>query len=377
MRIGIDAREIENGVVTGIGRPLANFIRYVAAHVPQVELVLFCSKPPPIEVSGNVRIRVIAGAPTVVWDQVLLPLAMGKQRLDLFYSPYHKVPLLTRAPVVGQTLDLMFLAFPTYRNALGPLRRLFYTVMGPVYSRTCRAIVTDSQHAKGDIVRLWKVRPGKIAVIPLGIAARYRRVEDRSLLDSVRNRFRLPERFVLYLGNFKPHKNVEALVRAFRQVSHRLPAHALVLAGPLDAHGERIQALVDDLQLTNHVIFTGIVRESDRPEALLSLAELFVFPSLYEGFGLPPLEAMACGTPVVASNSSATPEVLGDAALLVDTRDERELCLAMEKMLTDQESRRAYAIRGLERARLFEEEAVAARLCAFLLAQSAGSRDAR
>lgn len=362
MRLGVDAREIQDGVVTGIGRSLANFIAYFGTHDASHELVLFAEKNLPIPLGPRCREVVIPAWPTFLWDQWRLPLRLKGERIDLFYSPYYKLPLFSSIPAVGQVLDLMYLVFPPYVQALGPLGRLYYATVGRACALKAIAVVTDSDHARGDIIRLWGIRPEKIAVIPLGLADRYRPVTDREVLAAVRQRFGLPDRYLLYLGNFKPHKNVVSLVRAFAGVRKAFEGCKLVLAGPLDAHGQAIRAQVEAAGLAGDVVFTGAVREEDQPEALLSMAELFVFPSLYEGFGIPPLEAMACGVAVVASDRTAIPEVVGDAGLSVDPLDIRALEEAIASLLGDEPLRKRYALKGLKRAEGFRAEQTAGRL---------------
>jgi len=362
VRLGVDAREIQDGVVTGIGRSLANFIAYFGAHDASHELVLFAEKSLPIPLGPRCREVVIPAGPTFLWDQWRLPLRLKGERIDLFYSPYYKLPLFSSIPAIGQVLDLMYLVFPPYVQALGPLGLLYYATVGRACALKAISVVTDSDHARGDIIRLWGIRPEKITVIPLGLADRYRPVTDRQVLTAVRQRFGLPERYLLYLGNFKPHKNVSSLVRAFAGVRKAFEGCKLVLAGPLDAHGQAIQAQVEAAGLAGDVVFTGAIREEDQPEALLSMAELFVFPSLYEGFGIPPLEAMACGVAVVASNRTAIPEVVGDAGLSVDPLDIRALEEAIASLLGDEPLRKRYALKGLKRAEGFRAEQTAGRL---------------
>ncbi|MCE5280849.1 MAG: glycosyltransferase family 4 protein [Deltaproteobacteria bacterium] len=362
MRLGVDAREIQDGVVTGIGRSLANFIAYFGAHDASHELALFAEKKLPIPLGPRCREVVIPAWPTFLWDQWRLPLRLKGERIDLFYSPYYKLPLFSPIPAVGQVLDLMYLVFPPYVQALGPLGRLYYATVGRACALKAIAVVTDSDHARGDIIRLWGIRPEKITVIPLGLADRYRPVTDKEVLAAVRQRFGLPDRYLLYLGNFKPHKNVVSLVRAFAGLRKAFEGCKLVLAGPLDAHGQAIQAQVEAAGLAGDVVFTGAIREEDQPEALLSMAELFVFPSLYEGFGIPPLEAMACGVAVVASNRTAIPEVVGDAGLSVDPLDIRALEEAIASLLGDEPLRKRYALKGLKRAEGFRAEQTAGRL---------------
>jgi glycosyltransferase involved in cell wall biosynthesis len=193
----------------------------------------------------------------------------------------------------------------------------------------------------------------------LGVGTRYRPIAEKKVLDSTRKKFQLPDRFILYLGNFKPHKNVAALVRAFGTIEQKFPAYKLVLAGPLDGSGQKLRETIESDGLAHRILFTDTVREEDCPEALLSLSDLFVFPTLYEGFGLPPLEAMACGTPVIAGNGTAVPEVVGDAGILVNPLDINEIAEAVAELLNSPEKRLLYVQKGLQRAKLFDEEKTA------------------
>jgi glycosyltransferase involved in cell wall biosynthesis len=362
MRIGVDAREIQNGVITGIGRSLANFIRYFSKNEKKHELILFAEKELPHDLNGNIRQVSIDRLPTLVWDQVRLPQALKASEIDLFYSPYYKVPLLTDISVVNQILDLMFLEFPPYRDAIGLSGRFYYNVFGRAFAKKSINIITDSEHAKQDIVKNWNIDPEKIEVIPLGIGNRYKPVNDSDLINKVKSNFRLPDKFILYLGNFKPHKNVSSLVKAFKTLGNRFLDFKLVLAGPIDEHGERIKNLVSEMGLEERVVFTDTVKESDLPEALISSAEIFVFPSLYEGFGLPPLEAMACGTPVIASNLTSVPEVVGDAGILVNPLDVESMGKAIAELIENPDKRKFLVEKGLERSRCFNEKNTAGKL---------------
>lgn len=362
MRIGVDAREIQDGVVTGIGRSLANFIQYFENNAEKHTLTLFSEKTIPVDCNGSVEQVIVRSFPTFLWDQCQLPTALKRNKIDLFYSPYYKIPLLTNIPIVSQVLDLMFLVFPLYHKALGYFGRLYYATFGKAFALKSISIITDSLHAKQDIIRLWNIVPEKIVVIPLGVADRYVPVDDGALLNQVKQSLGLPDRYLLYLGNFKPHKNVESLVQAFNKIAGSFPEYQLVLAGPLDANGLRIKSLVSKKGLLDRIIFTDTIREEDHPEALLSMADLFVFPTLYEGFGLPPLEAMACGTPVLTSNLTAVPEVVGDAGVMVNPLDVDELSGAIAELLGNPKKRDLNAQKGLERSRLFREQQTAGKI---------------
>jgi glycosyltransferase involved in cell wall biosynthesis len=360
--IGADAREIQDGVTTGIGRSLSNFINYFAQNEKKHELVLYSEKRMPLDWNSNISNAILTKIPPPFWDQWKLPKALADHKIDLFYSPYYKIPLLTKTPIVNQILDLMFISFRPYRKKMRFHRKLYYPSFGKIFASKSINIITDSEHAKKDIVRIWNINPEKIVVIPLGLARRYKPVTDSKLLNIVKNYFCLPDKFVLYLGNFLPHKNVVSLVKAFKKIEKRFPDYNLVLAGPLDNNGNKIKNLVSLEGLENRIFFTNTIREKDHPEALLSLADVFVFPTLYEGFGLPPLEAMACGTPVVASNLTSVPEVVGDAGLLVNPMDIGEISGAISDLLDNYDKRTLYSKKGLQRAERFREKDTAGKL---------------
>ena len=362
MRIGVDAREIQNGVITGIGRSLANFIEYFSVNEKKHKLILFSERKIPPNFNGNLEQVTIDHSPTLIWDQIRLPRALKAFQIDLFYSPYYKVPLFTNIPIVNQILDLMFLEFHQYKQEISIPRKLYYTTLGKAFAKKSISIITDSEHAKQDIIQIWSINHEKIEVIPLGLGNRYKPVNDLHLLNKVKSNLKLPDKFILYLGNFKPHKNVSSLVKAFKRLENRFLEYKLVLAGPIDKHGERIRDLVSEIGLKERVVFTNTVKEDDFPEALISLADIFVFPSLYEGFGLPPLEAMGCGTPVIASNLTSIPEVVGDAGILVNPLDIESMSQTIGDLIKEPEKRELLAKKGLERAKLFRENNTSGRL---------------
>jgi len=367
MILGIDTREIQNGVVTGIGRSLANLINYFIKFDTKHTLILFSEKRLPVNFNGQVRQVNLNKCATFIWDQIKIPKALSEHSVDLFYSPYYKTPLLTNISIVSQILDLMFLNHPYYKNNLTVSQKLYYAIFGKAFARKSLSIITDSVHAKNDIIKLWRINPKKITVIPLGLADRYKPVTDKNLLNRIRSKLNLPQKYILYLGNFKPHKNVSSLIKAFKIVENKFPDYKLILAGTLDEHGIKTKDYVIRQDLKNKVLFTDTIREKDYPEAILSMADLFVFPTLYEGFGLPPLEAMACGTPVVTSNLTSVPEVIGDAGVLVNPLDIEELSGAISNLLEDPEKRAQYSEKGLKRAQKFREKDTAGKLYEHLI----------
>ena len=207
-------------------------------------------------------------------------------------------------------------------------------------------MIAISQATKDDLVAHYGVPKEKIPVVYHGVEPRFRPTPD----PAVPARYGLPSRYFLYLGTLQPRKNLERLLQAYAQLSGDVPA--LVLAGAKGWYFERIAAAIAALGLGERVFLPGYVPDEDVP-ALLTGALALVFPSLYEGFGLPVLEAMACGTPVVTANTSSLPEVVGEAGLLVDPLRVDEIAAAMQRLLADEALRAELSRRGLERAGLF------------------------
>jgi len=353
MRIGIDIRELERGKRTGIGRYLRNFIAYAGQAGPDYRLFLYGNQRTDPSLEGeNVVVRIREEGVTLWWDQVVLPALAQEDGVEVFLSPYIKGPARVECPLVVTIHDLMFLAFPEYggwrrrpRNAL--LKRLVIWV-----GRRADLILTDSAHGAGDIQKLLGLDGAKIQILPIGLDETYRPVEDPAVLDEVLRRYGIEKPYIFYLGNFKPHKNVQGLFRAFARLGEWRREYQLVLGGRPDRWIDERRRLAAELGIAARTRFIGLVAEADMP-ALYSGAAVFVFPSLYEGFGLPPLEAMACGAPVVASNRTSIPEVVGDAGVLVDPEDAEGLSGSLSRLLQDAGERERLRKKGLAQADLF------------------------
>lgn len=296
----------------------------------------------------------------VWWEQVGIVRAGTRERIDLLHSPYWSNPLWAPWPTVVTVHDVIQFVLPEY--AWRKISRLYFGIVSRG-ARRADAVITVSECSKRDIVALLGLPPERIHVIGNAVDASLHPVRDAWLLASVRERYGIAPRFILYFGGFDLRKNVPRLIESYA----RLPAslrkeYQLVIAGRYMHLGHPLypdpRETVQRLALEGRVIFTGQVREQDKAP-LFSAATVFVFPSLYEGFGIPVLEAMACGTPVVTSNSSALPEVAADAGLLVDPYDTDAIAEGVRALLEDQGRREELARRGLERARLFTWQQVA------------------
>jgi glycosyltransferase involved in cell wall biosynthesis len=295
------------------------------------------------------------------FEQVSFPRACSQENVDVIHVPYFAPPLLGARKTLVTVHDLIPLVLPAYRGSL--LVRT-YTRLVTIAARRAAAILTDSHSSKRDIVALLRVPAERVRVIHLAASEGFKPVSDEARLYDVRRKYGLPEEYVLYLGGFDQRKNLETLIAAYADVAARLGSeNRLVVAGRLPTRDSDFfpnpRRLVERWNLQDKVIFAGWVKEDDKP-ALYSGANLFVFPSRYEGFGLPVLEAMSCGTAVIASNSTSLPEITGDAALLVDPDDVEGLAAAMTDLLENETRREELASKGLQRARLFSWRETAA-----------------
>lgn len=294
------------------------------------------------------------------WEQVGVLQACRREALDLLHCPYFASPVLSSIPTVTTIHDVIPLLVPEYRARLAG--RL-YTELSVLAARRARAVIAVSECSKRDIERTLRLPPERIHVIGNAVDESYQPVRDPRLLAGVRERYGIGERFILYFGGFDVRKNVLRLVRAYERIRQRFDApYQLVLAGRLRHVGHPLypdpRPLVRELGLDSDIIFTGQIREQDKAP-LYSAATVFVFPSLYEGFGMPVLEAMACGAAVVTSDRSALPEVTGDAAVLVDPTRTEAIGEAILDLLRDPARRAALGDAARQRAALFSWGAVA------------------
>ena len=362
MRIGIDIRELERGANTGIGRYLRNFIEFASQARPEYRFFVYGNQHTDTALTGgNVVARIAPERFTLWWEQVALPRWAAGDGVDLFLSPYIKGPGRVKCPLVVTIHDLLFLVFPEYTPWYRRPKLAVFTRIARWVGRRAVLILTDSEHSRRDIRATLGLAGEKIRVLPLGIEEAYRKVCEPSVMARARERYRIEPPYVFYLGNFSPHKNVQALLRAFARLQRGPGSECeLVLGGREDHWRAGLRELAAELGLAARTRFIGPVAEEDLP-ALYSGARVFVFPSLYEGFGLPPLEAMACGTAVVASNRTSIPEVVGDGGWLVDPEDVEELAAAMAILLADEAKRRDLVRRGQARARMFRSADLCAR----------------
>ncbi len=301
---------------------------------------------PPIPLTENL---------SKVWfEQVSFPRACLERDVDVAHVPYFAPPLRDGGKMVVTIHDLIPLILPAYR---GPLLVRLYTRLVATAARRARAIITDSDSSRQDILDLLNVAPGRVHVVYLGVNEAFKPVKEPKKLEVIREKYNLPSEYILYLGGFDQRKNVTMLILAFGKMIESPGAKAhLVIAGRLPTQNSAFfpdpRPTVEAVGLQDRVSFIGWVPEEDKP-ALLSQASMFIFPSLYEGFGLPPLEAMSCGTAVISSNRGSLPEIVGEGGLLIDPLDVNGLAAAMTALARDEGRRKELAARGLHQARRF------------------------
>ena len=359
MRLGVDGRELRPGVRTGIGRYLLEILR--AASRDGWSCVVYGDPGARLDQTlAGVTFTTLDGSWTQWWDQVTLPRALARDAITVFLSPYYKGPVRAPCPVVLTIHDLYFINYPGRHR---PVYEAIVTRAARTYAARATAIISDSEYSKREIVTRLGVSSAKVSVIPVALGGEFR---PASLTAAARARYALTSPYVLYVGNFNPHKNIPRLIRGFALLPGPVRSrHALVLAGGYGEGRPELARLAESLGLADRVIFSGRVDDADLP-ALYAEAAVYVTPSLEEGFGSTVLEAMACGAPVITSNRAALPEVVGDAGLLFDAEQERELGSVLARVLSDPALADDLRRRSLARAGLYTPARTTGRILALL-----------
>lgn len=351
MRIGIDARKLHD---FGIGTYIRNLLHQLARIDQATEYVLLCREQDmgiARQLGPNFRSVIETALPYSVREQISVPIALRREHVDLFHAPHYVLPLLVHCRSVVTIHDCIHLIFPQYLP--GRLAHAYARASLWIAARRAERILTVSEASKSDILRCFNVPADKIIVT-------YNAIDDHFLAEPTdedftrtRERYQLTHPFVLYVGTIKPHKNLERLIEAFDRVCRQGFDHLrLVIIGDQISKLQGLRRAVHRHKLHKRVRFLGFV-PPETLAVLYRLASVFAFPSLYEGFGLPPLEAMASGTPVLSSNVSSLPEVLGDAALLVDPYSPEAIADGLVQLLTDEALRQTLRARGLAKARQY------------------------
>ncbi len=297
----------------------------------------------------------------LIWEQYTGPAAARKAGVDIFHVPYFAPPYFPRTPTVVTIHDVIPLRLPLYRTGISVTA---YMKLVARAAHKATLVIAISQHAKQDMIDALQLPAERIRVIYQAAGDEYRPVTDAAKLAEVRERYGVGSRYILYLGGLDARKNVPQLVKAFAHVYRRLddPNLQLLIAGNPEKQSGPLfpdpRPVASDLGMSGQIVYR-FIEEEDKP-AIYSGASVFVFPSLYEGFGLTPLEAMSCGTPVICSNRTSLPEVVGDAAISLNPDDTHAMVEAMCDVLTKSELRADLRARSLQRATRFNWRKTAA-----------------
>jgi len=305
--------------------------------------------PPDLATQENLKITHIRPGSEFLRIPFVMPYAAWRQGADLLHVTYNAPPWCP-CPIVVTVHDISYELFP---DSFSPRDRLVLSTLVPFSLRRAAKVITGSEHTKRDMVGRYGLPEEKVVVTYYAADHAFRPILDSQRIAATKAKYGITTNFILFLGSLQPRKNLLRLIEAFARLREGgALAHKLVIAGQALWRESEVYNRVRKYGLEEEVVFTDYVPHEDLPP-LYNAADLFVFPSLYEGFGLPPLEAMACGTPVVASNTSSLREVLGDAAILVDPYDVQQLARAMRDVLSSGDLRREMAAKGLKGVRRF------------------------
>lgn len=357
MRIGVDAR-LTYHQPAGISRYTKRLLQALAKLDEVDDFLIFQHRkhPTPLLDRPNFRRATLFSPVHSRLEQALLPIELARFRLDLLHCTDFIPPLWSPQRTVITVHDLAFLHWPHF---LTQDSAAYYGQIDRAVRRA-QHIIVPSESTKQDLVGLLGVAPNRVTVIYEAADPEFAPIPVEPARCEVAAKYRLPETFVLFVGTIEPRKNVDGLLRAFRNLLDRYPKEqvGLAIAGSQGWLYDDVLRLVKELKLDEAVYFLGRVPDPDLHKLYVA-ARCHVHPAHYEGFGLPPLEAMASGTPTIVSNTSSLPEVVGDAALLVNPEDWEELAVAMHRLLTDDQLHQTLREKGLRRAAGFSWELTA------------------
>jgi glycosyltransferase involved in cell wall biosynthesis len=357
MRVGINASKYFD-INTGVGRYTHNLCNFISKGKDGNDYYFYlpgrnstCWKNMNGTQSGEQGPFMQSNALRILWEQILLPFKVRNDMLDLFHYTDHAMSLVQRRyPVVITVHDIAYIRFP---DLLNKTRQVYKKYILSLSIKKADVIITDSHSTKRDIIEFFKVDEKKVKVIHLGVESRFHPISN---VEGYRTRNNLPTKMILNIGTLEPRKNVVTLIKAFKKLQERgQKDYVLVIAGEKGWLYKRIFEEIRSSGMEQSIRLLGVVRDEELP-LLYNCADLFVYPSLYEGFGLPPLEAMACGVPIITSNTSSLPEVVGNAGIMVDPNDIESLSDGMYRVLGDKELKHRMSRDGLKRSKMFTWE---------------------
>ena len=361
MRIGIDATALPPQPV-GAGNYIIQLIRALASLKVNDEFVIFAQQRGHalISLPENDSFEWIIledrnPGSRLIWEQTLYPQLIRKSGVDLLHSMHYTRPVKLPCASVVTFHDMTFFLYPELHTRA---KRLFFPLAIRASARQADALTAVSESTRQDAIRVLGISPEKITATQLGVDPTFRPIKDAAIKRKIAEKYDLPERFILYVGLLEPRKNLPMLIRAYKRLIDGGENFKLVLVGRYGWMYEELLRQINNLDLEEMVHFTGYVSQEDLP-LVYNLSSLFVYPTLYEGFGLPALEAMACGVPVITTDVSSLPEIVGEAGILVPVNNVEALYGAMIAVLGDEDLRRKMINKGIQRAAKFTWEQTA------------------
>jgi glycosyltransferase involved in cell wall biosynthesis len=361
MRIGIDATALPPQPV-GAGNYIIQLIRALASLKVNDEFVIFAQQRGQALISlpenDSFEWTILEDRNPVsrlIWEQTLFPQLIKRSGVDLLHSMHYTRPVRLPCASVVTFHDMTFFLYPELHTRA---KRLFFPLAIRASARQADALTAVSESTRQDAIRILGISPEKIAATQLGVDPAFRPINDAGFKRVIAEKYDLPERFILYVGLLEPRKNLPMLIRAYKRLIDGGENFKLVLVGRYGWRYEELLRQINNLDLEGMVHFTGYVSQEDLP-LVYNLSSLFVYPTLYEGFGLPALEAMACGVPVITTDVSSLPEIVGEAGILVPVNNVEALYGAMIAVLGDEDLRRKMINKGIQRAAKFTWEQTA------------------
>lgn len=362
MNIGIDIRVLARGTRTGVEEYTINLLSELLSLDPKINYQLFYNAYQKAELNypwlflDNVHLKNfripnrLFFAGTRYFNQPKIDKLLGK--VDVYFSPhFFTAPLSINCKKVVTFHDLSFERYPYFFSWRKRAWQKFL-IDAQKEAKQADKIIAVSKSTKDDLISIYGIEPSKIKVIYSGVGKQFRIMNYESgIKKKIRKKYKLPKKFILYFGTIEPRKNLIGLIKAF-ELLRKEQSIQLVIAGTKGWLYQDILRTARESKYSRDIVFTGFIEETDKP-CLYNLAEIFVYPSFFEGFGFPPLEAMACGKPTIVSCNSSLPEVVGQGALMIDPYNIDELAWSMETILTDKGLRERLVKKGIEQAKKF------------------------
>lgn len=356
MKVGIDARSATLHKGSGIGTYTENLLLNLSEKLKENLNVFWTGNILDTLVKNNCKIFYSSGKCGGFYEQNYFPSIIKNNNIDLYHIPQNGIglPLNWDINTVVTIHDLIPYILPETVGT-GYLNRFLKDM--PTIIENSKGIITVSEFSKLDILRFFPSCPkDKIFVTPLGVNKHFKPLDKKYCKDYIKNKYKIEDDFILYIGGFSSRKNVKYLINAYSKIKKDLKKHhKLVLGGGLKDEGLMLYDLVKLMGLSNDIIFTGFLDDTILP-IFYNSCEAFVYPSIYEGFGLPPLEAMSCKAPVITSNCTSIPEVTSDCAILINPHSIDDLAYCLKSLLNDESLKEEYINKGYERSQEYSLE---------------------